>query len=782
MKFSVNWLREFVELPSTVEELAELLTLAGIEIERIEKRGANFDKVVVAQITSSAQHPNADRLSVCQVDDGSGQPRQIVCGAKNYKVGDKVPLALPGAILAHDLKIKPSKLRGVESQGMLCSPSELGLSEESEGLLILSPDAKIGAPIASFFPDDTILEVEITPNRGDLLSHFGLAREIAALVGSSRCDDRGRRSAPSLPLKRDGVRISAPNECPFYSARRIENVTVGPSPDWLRAKLDAVGLRSINNIVDITNFVMLEIGQPLHAFDADKLTGGINVRLAHENEQFLALDGKNYSLGPDTLVIADDVRAVGIAGVMGGEDTGVTETTKNVLLESAYFRPGSVRRTARKLNLPSDSSYRFERGVDPAMILPASHRATELIRELAGGNPSPEIATAGELPAPPADVLLRYERSNELIGLPVAKERVDEILERFGLKKARSSEDETSWHIPTHRSDLQREADLVEEVVRVFGIERVPVRYRSRFTPSSEADRNYDFESVLRARLSGHGLVEVRTSKLISRKATAFEEALSLRNPLNEDHVALRRSFYPPLLDVLVRNVMAGAKRVAIFEVGRVFIPPEAKEERHLGILLWGNTASLLHWRCENRALDYFDLKGVIESLSIPTSFKRVQRPDLMLAAEIWSNNQRIGLVGQIPSERRLTIGPTSPVLFAELNVDLIAHAQTASSFREVAKFPSVTRDIAMIVPEKLSHAEIFSTIASVNEPLLASIELFDVFSGKEEQNFGAGKKSLAYALTYRDKTRTLTNDEITVVHAKIRERLQRELGVELRE
>ena len=394
MKFSVNWLREFVEVPSGVEELAELLTLAGIEIEGIAKRGANFDNVVVARITASAQHPNADRLSVCQVDDGSGQQRQIVCGAKNYKVGDKVPLALPGAVLVNDLKIKPSKLRGVESQGMLCSPSELGLSAESDGLLILSSDAKIGEPIASLFPDDTILDVEITPNRGDLVSHFGLAREISALTGAviavaaplSRGVSETRRQSAATTAQKGFVTISAPNECPFYSARRIEKIKVGPSPEWLRAKLEAVGLRSINNIVDITNFVMLEFGQPLHAFDADKLTGGINVRLGNAGEKFLALDGKTYSLGERDLVIADDARAVGIAGVMGGEDTGVTESTTKLLLESAFFDPASVRRTARALSLPSDASYRFERRVDPGMILPASQRAAELIQEIADGN------------------------------------------------------------------------------------------------------------------------------------------------------------------------------------------------------------------------------------------------------------------------------------------------------------------------------------------------------------------------------------------------------------
>ena len=785
MKFSVNWLREFVELPTSVEELAELLTLAGIEIEGIAKHGANFNKVVVARITASAQHPNADRLSVCQVDDGSGEQRQIVCGAKNYRVGDKVPLALPGAVLANDLKIKPSKLRGVESQGMLCSPSELGLSADSDGLLILSPEAKIGEPIASLFPEDTILDVEITPNRGDLLSHFGLAREIAALVGSSRCDDRGRRSAPSLPLKADGVRITAPAQCPFYSARRIENVTVGPSPQWLRSKLEAVGLRSINNIVDISNFVMLELGQPTHAFDSDKLKGEIVVRLAREGEKFLALDGKIYTLTSRDLVIADQERIVGIGGVMGGEETGVTDSTKNVLLEAAYFLPSSVRRTARTLNLPSDASYRFERRVDPAMILPASHRATELIRELAAGNPAVEIATAGALPEPPPDVSLRYERCNELIGVPMAKERVVQILEGFGLKKARATDDETSWGIPSFRSDLQREADLIEEVVRVFGIEKVPGRDRSRSTPQSEADRLYDFEASLRQRLIARGVSEVRTSALLPRQAGLFAEgALQLRNPLSEDHVALRPTLLSGLIDVLARNVRNGAASIRLFELGHVFSPGNATEKRSLGLIHSGNSGSAAHWRSGSaRKLDLFDLKGTIDAIGIEElSLKRAERPGLSLAAEIFSGSQHIGFIGQLSAAKVQELGASAPVFVGEVEIRPDLMATERGTFREIEKFPAVTRDIAMIVPEKLSHAEIFSTIAGAREPLLASIELFDVFSGKEEQGFGAGKKSMAYALTYRDKTRTLTNDEISVVHARIRERLQRELGVELRE
>src|ERR1700726_3450750 len=405
MKFSVNWLREFVDLPKNAEEIAELLTRAGVETENIETRGAKIDKVIISQIAASSRHPNADRLTVCEVDDGSGTKRQIVCGATNYKVGDKVPLALPGAKLPNGTEIRKSKLRGVESEGMLCSPIELGLGEDASGLLILSPDAKIGAPIGDLLPADTILDVEITPNRGDLLSHFGLAREIAALTKKKIVGQAHRLPAGGAPaLQKKGVTIGAIRECPFFSARKIDNVKVGPSPQWLRAKIESVGIRSISNIVDISNFVMLELGQPTHAFDADKLNGGINVRLARDGEKFLALDGKTYSLKPDNCVVADEERAVGIGGGMGGEETGVTDSTKNILLEAAYFLPASIRHTARELNLPSDASYRFHRGVVPGLIFRASARATELIREIAGGTPAKEIQAAGKLPANPPDV------------------------------------------------------------------------------------------------------------------------------------------------------------------------------------------------------------------------------------------------------------------------------------------------------------------------------------------------------------------------------------------
>jgi phenylalanyl-tRNA synthetase beta chain len=792
MKFSVNWLREFAELPPSIEALAELLTMSGVEIEAIEKRGANFDQVVVAQINESKPHPNADRLSVCIVDDGSGTNRQIVCGAKNYKVGDRVPLALPGAELTGGLKIRASKLRGVESEGMLCSPKELGIAEDAAGLLILSPEAKVGAPIRDLFPPDTILDVEITPNRGDLLSHFGLAREIAALTSKPvRLPSTSAGGAP-VPQKK-GVVISALRECPFYSARRIENVKVGASPDWLRAKIESVGIRSINNVVDVSNFVMLELGQPTHAFDADKLDGDISVRLARDSEKFLALDGETYALTPSNLVIADDQRAVGIGGVMGGEETGVTDSTKNVLLESAYFLPASIRRTARDLNLPSDASYRFERGVDSQMIFAASQRATELICQVAGATAARSIAVAGELPPNPPDVSLRYRRADEVLGIHVEPATTDEILTRFGLKGVRQVSNLPSssnrkletcatWKIPSYRRDLQREVDLVEEIIRVHGIERVPSEDRSRFTPLSAADRNYDFEVKLRRDLVALGLSEARTSSLIARSEVASASgAIELRNPLSEDHVALRTTLIPGLLAAVERNIRAGAERIALFEIGNVFAPPTGEQQRKLAVALCGQAASAKNWRAQKkRTLDFFDLRGALNTLGT-FEFRRGRQSGFALSAEIFHGRDRIGHGGQLSSAS--SIGATTPVLVAEIDLATIAQAtEHAERFKEIDRYPAVTRDVAMFVGPEITHAQIIGVIAAANEPLLEKVELFDLFMENNAKEFSQARKSLAYSLTYRDKNRTLTNEEVSAAHARIRERLRSDIGAELRE
>src|SRR5438067_599801 len=726
MKFSVNWLREFVELSPSIDALAELLTMSGVEIEGVQKRGADFDKVVVAQIMDSKPHPNADRLTVCVVDDSSGMKRQIVCGAKNYRVGDKVPLALPGAELTGGLKIRASKLRGVESEGMLCSAKELGVAEDAAGLLILSPEAKIGTPVRDLFPFDLILDVEITPNRGDLLSYFGLAREIAALTNKTAVASAvtaGRTAAEDSGSYNHGVKISALRECPFYSARRIENVTVGPSPDWLRAKIESVGIRSINNVVDVSNFVMLELGQPTHAFDADKLSGEINVRLAREGEKFLALDGKSYELTPENLIIADDERAVGIAGVMGGEESGGSELTKNVLLESAYFLPASIRRTARDLNLPSDASYRFERGVDPQMILAASRRAAALICKVAGATSAATIGVAGELPPDPPNVSLRYEGLDQLVGIHIQPTTADTILTRFGLSKSRSdSTPQSHWKIPSHRRDLQREVDLIEEIIRAHGIEKIPSADRSRFTPLSEADRNFDFETKLRRDLIAIALTEARTSSLIARSELAKATgAIELRNPLSEDHVALRTSLIAGLLGAVARNIRAGAERIALFEIGTTFSPPTGEQQRKLAIALCGQAASVKDWRStKKRQLDFFDLKGALNALGT-FEFRRSEQPGLVLMAEIFYQTDRIGYGGQLSVTT--SIGANAPVLIAEIDLTRIAQVKEhAQPFKEVDRYPEVTRDIAMFVGPRVTHAEILASIASANEPLLEKV------------------------------------------------------------
>lgn len=784
MKFSVNWLREFVELPASVEALSELLTMAGVEIEAVEKRGADFDHVVVAQINESRPHPNADRLSVCVVDDGSGTKRQIVCGAKNYRIGDKVPLALPGAELKGGLKIGASKLRGIESQGMLCSPNELGITEDAAGLLILSPEAKIGASIRELFPADTVLDVEITPNRGDLLSHFGLAREIAALTDKIATAESVGGAGSTVPTT-DGITISALRECPFYSARRIEKVKVGPSPDWLRAKIESVGIRSINNVVDVSNFVMLELGQPTHAFDADKLRGGINVRLARDGEKFLALDGKTYTLSADNLVIADEDRAVGIAGVMGGEETGVSDYTENVLLESAYFLPASIRRTARNLNLPSDASYRFERGVDPEMIFAASQRATELICQVAGATAAETVGCAGELPSDPPDVTIRYERADELLGIQVEPATVDRILTRFGLRKSEPSarpQSGSRWKIPSYRRDLQRDVDLIEEVIRAHGVEKVPSEDRSRFTPLSGADRNYDFETRLRRNLVGLGLTEARTSSLIARAEVAKAGgAIELRNPLNEDHVALRTSLISGLLAAVERNSRAGANRIAIFEIGNVFVPPAGQQRRKLAMALCGQVVSVKDWRShEKRSFDFFDLKGVLNAVG-SFEFHRSKDPGFALSAEIFHGQNRIGLGGQLSSAN--SFESAAPVLVSEIDLGPMAEAdERGQRFKELDRYPAVTRDVAMFVGPEVTHAAVVQAIAATSEPLLAEVELFDLFVENAPNERSQGRKSLAYSLTYRDKNRTLTGEEVSAAHARIRQRLRSDIGAELRE
>ncbi|MEI7782656.1 MAG: phenylalanine--tRNA ligase subunit beta, partial [Planctomycetota bacterium] len=513
MNISLNWLGTHLDLGGkSVKEIDDLLTFAGVEVEGIKTKGITSEKIVVARIMEAVPHPNAERLQVTQVDAGEGTLRQIVCGARNYQVGDKVPCALPGAELAGGFVIGEAVMRKVESKGMLCSATELGLPPDVDGLLILPQDAVIGQPVREMFDSDVMLELEVTPNRTDLLSHRGMARELAALLKTPlRAMDVP--SAASSCAAPSVIALDAPAACPLYTAVRISGVTIMDSPAWLKQRLESIGLRPINNIVDVTNFVLHELGQPLHAFDAAKLNGGIVVRHAKAGESFLALDESAHSLIADDLVIADaSGAALALAGVMGGLHSGVTPATTDILLESAYFTPQGIRRTSRRTALSSDSSYRFERGVDPLGVLPASAVAVKLILATAGGTARETTQVAGEAPVLTRPVALDAKKLDLLMGGSISLTAAEEILTRLGLTKRADG----MWDVPSFRADLQRHIDLVEEVARVHGLANVPSRFRGSFVPASPIDGAYDADMVLRRRLAALGLYECQTIKLIA--------------------------------------------------------------------------------------------------------------------------------------------------------------------------------------------------------------------------------------------------------------------------
>jgi phenylalanyl-tRNA synthetase beta chain len=786
MKVSFSWLQRHIDLAGTpVPKLRDLLTFAGIEVEGVEVRGIDSDKIVVAQVLASVQHPNADRLSVAQVDDGSGTPRQIVCGAKNYKVGDKVPLALPGAVLPGGVEIKAGKLRDVESNGMMCSGRELGIGDDHAGLLILDPALPVGKLFREVVTPDVVFDLEITPNRPDLLSHRGLARELAALTGKTL-----KHAETTLPPEKKAskaqVRLDAPEACPFYTARVIKNVKVGPSPEWLQRRLQSIGLRPINNIVDVTNFVLMELGQPLHAFDMDKLHGGIIVRKAGENESIKALDDQDYALNTDDLVIADKATAVAIAGVMGGVGSSVTEQTTNVLIESAYFTPSQVRRTARRLGLSSDSSYRFERGVDPQGVLTASAVATKLIIEVAGGEAEPEVMVAGKAPKLTGEIVFDEVRARSLIGIPdLDRFEMHKVLTSLGLTfLGGKGRDASKWSVPSYRLDLPRSVDLVEEVARVIGLDRVPAQARGVFTPASAADRSYDFAMSVRDALTNRDVNEAQTLRLISTAqltdvlgaSITPEKTVAPKNPLSEDLTTLRPSLVPGLLATVALNIRHGLHRLRFFEIGRVFLMNPngtSREEERLGLVLSG-PAQASSWHAKESApVDIFALRGILESLpGVAGQFLELVPKPLdgwLLSAEVKRGSKTLGWIAQVHPSRARQIDARHPVYVAELAMSALQQgAQSVVKFTELQRFPSVTRDVALEVPADLPSAKIAAFFAAQKEPLFAGAEMFDLFSDATGQKLPADKKSTAWSLTYRATERTLAASEVDEAHQRI--------------
>jgi phenylalanyl-tRNA synthetase beta chain len=806
MKVTLNWLKQYVDFGWSPEELSERLTMLGIEVEGIQKLGGDFEGVVVAQVLTRDKHPNADKLSLCRVNDGKSE-RQIVCGAHNFRAGDKVPLILPGHTLPampgeQPLTIRVGKIRGVESQGMMCSPQELGLPDNVDGLLILREDAKVGQPFAEFLgrpTGDVIYDLEITPNRPDLNSVIGIAREIAALTGGplkipdpnasqSRITDHASRTQDLV-----SVRIDDPDLCPRYTARVIQGVKIAPSPDWLKNTLEKVGVRSINNVVDITNYVMLETGQPLHAFDYHLLTKGGNgsghptivVRRAADGEKFRTLDNQERTLTNQMLLIADETKPVALAGVMGGQNSEINLNTTDVLIESAYFKPQNIRATSKKLELRTESSYRFERGGDIAICDWANSRAAQLILETAGGALAEGVVDAYPKPFEQRHIALRHAQTNAIVGIEIPQAQQLQCLQRLGLAVAgpdaagTGNTHATVFRIPSFRVDIKREIDLVEEVVRLYGVDKIPSTPPRGAIGSNPYDAIHDQIADARRILTGLGLHEAQGQTLISDSACKLAAGgvmLPLANPLSSDMNVLRPSLLPGLLDALRHNISHRNYDVPLFEIGRVFIQSEAgpKEERHLAIALTGQRSPLFWSGGERDAkFDVHDLKGIIEEffdhfgMRSVNFTRRDQSTALFLeSASISLGKFQLGELGQLLPPLAKQFDLRDPVLLAELNLDvLLARRNTTKSFKPLPTQPAIRRDVAMLVPEATTHDAVLQIVKQAKPANLESVELFDIFRGK---NVPEGQKSLAYAFIYRNAERSLTDAEVNSAHEKL--------------
>lgn len=794
MNVSLNWLKERLDLGSrNLNEVCDLLTFAGIEVEGLHSVGVESELIVVAEIKEAVQHPDADRLKVTQVDAGEGQLRQIVCGAKNYKVGDKVPCCLPGSELPGGFKIGENKMRGVESKGMLAAGSEIGLEDKEDGLLILDPGFEVGTPVKNLFDADTLIEVEITPNRPDLLSHSGLARELAALLHTETKPVENKRTT-TLEVDPSAVTLDSAT-CPFYSLVSIKGVKVGPSPEWLAKKLTAIGLRPINNIVDITNYVLHELGQPLHAFDAAKVNGPIKVRQAGDGEKFKALDEETYDLETVDCVISDQSgTALALAGVMGGLDSGVTEGTTDVLLESAYFTTSEIRRTSRRLFLTSDSSYRFERGVDPQQVLPASALATALILEIAGGEASSQTSTAGELPGDLPDVELDVDRMMQLMDHSISLEDAGAILTRLGITAGEGN----LWKIPSWRADLERSADLVEEVARVHGLENVPSRTGGTAVDESAIDRDYDRLLDLKKKLVSLGFFEAQTIKLIAE--AQLRDCLPIRplqegdlvkvaRPLSEDHAILRPSLTPGLIATAENNLRQGAKSLRFFEAGRQFRnvgggKATDLEADSLALLMGGEALPPAWTASHGRQIDLYDLKGAIQATlgGQIIQFSPRPRDGFLLAGDIQLAGKPIGTYAQILPSRTRELGFSSPLYLAELDLKkVLALGKDMFQVEALPQFPGSSRDIAMELPITTTNAEIEKALAKHQEPLLVSATCFDQFSDPTGEKLPADKKSIAYSFAYRSDQGTMKQKVVDAAHEKLRAHLEKSLPVTFR-
>ena len=803
MFVSYKWLQDYVDLSGvSADELAEKITKSGIEVEGVEVLNEGITGVVVGHVIERVQHPNADKLSKCQVDIGQGEPVQIICGAPNVAQGQKVAVATVGAVLPGNFKIKRAKLRGEESNGMICSLTELGIEakvvakEYSEGIFVFPQDAEVGTDaIALLNRNDEVLELGLTPNRADCLSMLGVAYEVAAILGR----DVKQPEINLQPVNEKAtdyitVKVDANEDNPLYVAKVIKNVKIGPAPLWMQTRLMSAGIRPHKNVVDITNYILLEYGQPLHAFDYDRLgSKEILVRRANDGEKFTTLDDAERTLTSDHLVITNGIEPVALAGVMGGANSEVTSDTTTVLLEAAYFTGGTVRKASKDHGLRSEASARFEKGVDPNRVRAAGERAAYLMAKYAGGEVLEGASEIDTLTVEPAVVSITLEKINSVIGTNLTVAEVEAIFER--LQFAVTSEDETiTVTAPTRRGDIKIEEDLIEEVARLYGYDNIPKTLPIGSATPGKLSSYQEKRRIVRQYLEGAGLYQAVTYSLTSEeKAAQFalekRDFIRLAMPMSEDRSILRLSIMPQLLEVLKYNSARQNDSLAVYETGAVFLAngnevlPE--EQEHLA----GAITGLWHshsWQGEKKAVDFYVLKGILEGLfaklGLTESVTYVQaKVDNMhpgRTAEIHLNGERIGFVGQVHPTMQKELDLKDTYVF-ELSLKAVLEAATvALRYEGIPRFPSITRDIALVVDKETVSGVLKDIIQTAGGKLLKEVNVFDLYEGDRMEE---GKKSIAYSLKYMDPERTLTDEEVTKVHTQVLEALRNQAGAVLR-
>lgn len=791
MKFSEQWLRGWVSPQVDRDELVARLSMAGLEVDSVTPAAGVFSGVVVGEVLSTEQHPDADKLRVCQVSNGA-ETFQVVCGAPNVRPGLKIPFAMIGAELPGDFKIKKAKLRGVESNGMLCSQAELQVGEGNDGLMELPADAPVGEDFRVYLDlEDASIEVDLTPNRGDCLSLAGLAREVGALYDAPVT----RPVVPAVAAVHDEVRsveVLAPAACPRYLGRVIRNVDLSkPTPLWMIERLRRADVRSIDAAVDITNYVMLELGQPLHAFDLAEINGGIRVRMAEEGEKLVLLDGQEVSLRSDTLVIADHTRALAIAGVMGGEHSGVSATTRDVFLESAFFDQIAVAGKARSYGLHTDASHRYERGVDWQLAREAMERATGLLLEITGGEAGPIIETVSEQHLPSiAPITLRSQRITQMLGMEMDSAQVERLLSGLGLGITADGADQWRVEVPSHRFDISLEVDLIEELARLYGYNRLPVRYpQARLAPQAKAEARSDLPE-LRRLLVARGYQEAITYSFIDpRQFELFNpgvEPLLLANPISNDMAAMRSSLWPGLVKALQHNLNRQQDRVRLFESGLRFVGQleGLKQEPMLSGVVCGSRLPE-GWAQGRDTIDFFDVKADVEAVlgfagALDSfTFAPGKHPALHpgQTARIEREGREVGFIGAIHPELSKALGLDRPVFVFELVLAEVALGKMPK-FHELSRFPEVRRDLALIAHKDVAASAVLDVIRENAGEWLTDLRLFDVYQGK---GIDPDRKSLAVGLTWQHPSRTLNDDEVNSTTQNILTSLEQRLNATLR-